>query len=110
MKRKEAIVGTWDRHSSNRRSIKVLVLPGPDANAVFGHRTTDFQASHQANKMPAHSCQPVFEYVDANSASLIQRLKEAVAIPSVSGDAKYRPDVFKMADWLDAQLQALGVK
>lgn len=61
--------------------------------------------------MPSsHSCQPVFDYIDAHSANLIDRLKEAVAIPSVSGDAVYRPDVFKMADWLDAQLQALGVK
>lgn len=57
-----------------------------------------------------HSCKPVFDYVDANADALIARLSEAVAIPSVSGDAKYRPDVFKMADWLESQLKALGVK
>ncbi|KAL1717563.1 hypothetical protein EV715DRAFT_253583 [Schizophyllum commune] len=50
-----------------------------------------------------------FEYVDASAGQFIQRLGEAVAIPSVSGDAARRQDVIKMSNWLNAQLQSLGV-
>ncbi|KZT66621.1 CNDP dipeptidase [Daedalea quercina L-15889] len=48
-------------------------------------------------------------FIDENADSFIQRLKEAVAIPSVSGDPKHRPDVFKMGSWLQSQLESLGV-
>lgn len=50
-----------------------------------------------------------FDYVDGNQQALIERLAEAVSIPSVSGDPKHRPDVFKMADWVESQLKALNV-
>lgn len=46
--------------------------------------------------------------IEKNKSSLIARLAEAVAIPSVSGDAKYRKHVFEMADWTKAQLEKLG--
>ena len=46
--------------------------------------------------------------IDANKSILIDRLAEAVSIPSVSGDAKYRKHVFEMADWLKAELEKLG--
>ncbi|TFK29507.1 CNDP dipeptidase [Coprinopsis marcescibilis] len=49
-------------------------------------------------------------YIDSNADAFIQRLADAVAIPSISGDAKYRQEVFKMADWLNAQLKAVGVE
>ncbi|KAF7316621.1 CNDP dipeptidase [Mycena chlorophos] len=48
-------------------------------------------------------------YVDAQSARFIQRLSDAVAIPSISGDGAFRPSVIKMAHWLDGELKALGV-
>ncbi|EAU84106.1 hypothetical protein CC1G_06968 [Coprinopsis cinerea okayama7 len=50
------------------------------------------------------------QYIDDKADAFIQRLADAVAIPSISGDAKHRQDVFKMADWLDAQLKAVGVE
>jgi acetylornithine deacetylase/succinyl-diaminopimelate desuccinylase-like protein len=40
----------------------------------------------------------------------IDRLATAVAIPSVSSDAAYRPEVHKMGKWLASELEALGVK
>ncbi|PVU87297.1 hypothetical protein BB559_006113, partial [Furculomyces boomerangus] len=40
-----------------------------------------------------------FNYVNENSQYLIGTLREAVAIPSVSSDAKKRSEVFRMADW-----------
>lgn len=53
---------------------------------------------------------PFAEYIQSNQLPLITRLAEAVAIPSVSGDAKYRPEVHRMGAWLKAQLEAQGVK
>ncbi|KAL5514761.1 hypothetical protein ACEPAG_2077 [Sanghuangporus baumii] len=48
------------------------------------------------------------DYVDANANNFIKRLADAVAIPSVSGDASYRPDVFRMAEFLEKQLKSVG--
>ncbi|KAF9453338.1 glutamate carboxypeptidase [Macrolepiota fuliginosa MF-IS2] len=49
------------------------------------------------------------KYVDDNANNFIQRLADAVAIPSISGDASRRQDVIKMANWLNNQLKAVGV-
>ncbi|RXW24481.1 hypothetical protein EST38_g1388 [Candolleomyces aberdarensis] len=49
------------------------------------------------------------QYIDANADAFIQRLADAVAIPSISGDARRRGDVVRMAHWLNDQLKALGV-
>ncbi|TFK32085.1 hypothetical protein BDQ12DRAFT_617664 [Crucibulum laeve] len=49
------------------------------------------------------------KFIDSNADAFIQRLSDAVAIPSISGDASHRQDVFKMAEWLNAHLKAVGV-
>ncbi|KAK4221517.1 putative glutamate carboxypeptidase-like protein [Podospora fimiseda] len=49
-----------------------------------------------------------FAQVDALSDSFIQRLREAVAIPSISADATRRPDVVRMGHWLADELKKLG--
>lgn len=48
--------------------------------------------------------------VDSLKKPFIDRLATAVAIPSVSADASYRPEVHKMGEWLAKELEALGVK
>ncbi|KAI0693706.1 CNDP dipeptidase [Cerioporus squamosus] len=53
--------------------------------------------------------QQFLKFLDDNAENSVQRLGEAVAIPSVSGDGSYRPDVFRMSAWLDGQLKSLGV-
>ncbi|KAL0945990.1 hypothetical protein HGRIS_012268 [Hohenbuehelia grisea] len=58
--------------------------------------------------MPAPS--DFLQFVDQNADAFIQRLAEAVAIPSISCEVPRRPDVVKMAHWLDGQLKALGVE
>lgn len=50
----------------------------------------------------------LFATLEASEPAYIQRLAEAVAIPSVSGSAKYRQHVYQMADWLAAQLKKAG--
>ncbi|KAK7046939.1 CNDP dipeptidase [Favolaschia claudopus] len=49
------------------------------------------------------------QYVDSQSDAFIGRLSDAVSIASISGDAAYRPKVVEMSNWLNAQLQAVGV-
>lgn len=46
--------------------------------------------------------------IDQNKDALIARLAEAVEIPSVSGSAKYRPQVVEMAKWMAKSLESIG--
>ncbi|KAI6176900.1 Cytosolic non-specific dipeptidase [Aphelenchoides bicaudatus] len=55
-------------------------------------------------------CDKVFAEIDKRSDTFIQRLREAVEIPSVSAEEKHRDDCFKMIDWAQTKLEALGVK
>ncbi|KAJ7834379.1 hypothetical protein B0H14DRAFT_2798608 [Mycena olivaceomarginata] len=57
--------------------------------------------------MPAPA--ELLKWIDASSDAFIARLAEAVAIPSISGDPAFRPHVLRMSDWVNAQLQAVGV-
>jgi Cys-Gly metallodipeptidase DUG1 len=52
----------------------------------------------------------VFEYVEKNQDYFVKRLAEVVAIPSVSGDVEHRPHVFRMGQWLEKELKALGAR
>jgi len=50
------------------------------------------------------------DYIEEHQQELIDRLAEVVAIPSVSGDANYRPEVFNQAQWLFTAMNALGIE
>ncbi|RPB24438.1 CNDP dipeptidase [Terfezia boudieri ATCC MYA-4762] len=52
--------------------------------------------------------EPYFKQVDSMADSFIDRLRKAVAIPSISADAAHRPAVVKMADFLENELTTLG--
>ncbi|KAK5108665.1 hypothetical protein LTR62_008070 [Meristemomyces frigidus] len=49
-----------------------------------------------------------FQTVDANSEHFIDRLRKAVAIPSISAEEARREDVVKMGMFLKSQLESLG--
>ncbi|CAN9410560.1 unnamed protein product [Alternaria alternata] len=51
---------------------------------------------------------PYFKQVDDLQSNFIERLREAVAIPSISSEDQRRPDVVKMGHWLADQIKALG--
>jgi Cys-Gly metallodipeptidase DUG1 len=51
---------------------------------------------------------PYFKRVDSLQDKFIERLREAVAIPSISSEDAHRPDVVKMGEWLAEQIKALG--
>lgn len=52
----------------------------------------------------------LFDKIDELGPKFIERLTEAVAIKSVSGDESLRPEVVKMSDFLVKELTALGFK
>ncbi|THH27683.1 hypothetical protein EUX98_g6502 [Antrodiella citrinella] len=54
--------------------------------------------------------QQFLDYIDTKQDDLIDRLKEAVAYKSVSGDPTLRDDVQAMVNWFDGQLQSYGVE
>ncbi|KAJ3041622.1 hypothetical protein HDV00_008898 [Rhizophlyctis rosea] len=56
----------------------------------------------------ADNHEKIAAYIRQNEKYYIQRLAEVVAIPSVSGEAHRRPDVFRMGEWLVTELKRLG--
>ncbi|KAI7191523.1 CNDP dipeptidase, partial [Hortaea werneckii] len=49
-----------------------------------------------------------FKSVDSSADSFVDRLRQAVAIPSISADEERRQDVVKMGMFLKSQLEGLG--
>jgi len=70
---------------------------------------TESIRTHQAQKM-APQLDGFFKQVDSMSDHFIERLRKAVAIPSVSADEEHRPDVVRMGAWLADELKALGAE
>ncbi|KAB8245255.1 hypothetical protein BDV35DRAFT_381620 [Aspergillus flavus] len=58
----------------------------------------------------APQLEPFFKQVDGLAESFIERLRKAVAIPSVSAQDENRKDVFRMAQFLASELEALGAE
>ncbi|KAJ3324511.1 hypothetical protein HDU76_013404 [Blyttiomyces sp. JEL0837] len=50
----------------------------------------------------------VYDYINSKKTHYINKLAEVVAIASVSGDVKHRPEVFRMGEWLVTELERLG--
>jgi Cys-Gly metallodipeptidase DUG1 len=51
-----------------------------------------------------------FQQVDSSADHFIERLRKAVAIPSISAEDARRPDVVRMGHWLADELKALGAE
>ncbi|CAG8703390.1 5158_t:CDS:2, partial [Scutellospora calospora] len=51
-----------------------------------------------------------YQSVDQSQEDYIDRLRQAVAIPSISSDAEYRDDVIRMSQWLTSLFEKLGIK
>jgi len=52
----------------------------------------------------------IMKDIEANAEHFIERLREAVAIPSVSSEPEHRPDVIKMMHWGKKMMEKLGAK
>ncbi|KAK4173243.1 hypothetical protein QBC36DRAFT_336237 [Triangularia setosa] len=70
---------------------------------------TEAIRNHQARKM-APQLDGYFKQVDDMSDAFIERLRQAVAIPSISSEAARRPDVVRMGYWLADELNKLGAQ
>lgn len=66
--------------------------------------------STQFKMAPEKALPQLFKFVDQNVSSYKSLLKEAVAIPSVSSDVKYRPDCVRMVEWMKDKLKEVGAK
>ncbi|KHN94278.1 glutamate carboxypeptidase [Metarhizium album ARSEF 1941] len=51
-----------------------------------------------------------FKQVDDSADHFIERLRKAVAIPSISAEDARRPDVVRMGEWLGNELKSLGAE
>lgn len=51
-----------------------------------------------------------FKQVDTSADHFIERLRKAVAIPSISAEEARRPDVVRMGEWLADELKSLGAE
>ncbi|CAF9920295.1 MAG: hypothetical protein GOMPHAMPRED_002046 [Gomphillus americanus] len=49
-----------------------------------------------------------FKQVDTSAGKFIERLRQAVAIPSISAEPQRRPDVVRMSKFLEEQLKSIG--
>ncbi|KAE8375321.1 Zn-dependent exopeptidase [Aspergillus bertholletiae] len=65
---------------------------------------------HISDQKMAPQLDPFFKQVDGLAESFIDRLRKAVAIPSVSAQDENRKDVFRMAQFLASELEALGAE
>ncbi|KAH3682347.1 hypothetical protein WICPIJ_006686 [Wickerhamomyces pijperi] len=62
------------------------------------------------NPNPPQEFAALFAKIDELKPKFIERLQEAVAIPSVSGDESLRPEVVRTAHFLKEELEKLGAK
>ncbi|KAK3307786.1 glutamate carboxypeptidase-like protein [Chaetomium strumarium] len=94
---------TTPRSAAPARTLRDTRSPPPGSRPYL----TDAIRAHQARKM-APQLDGYFQQVDALSDAFIERLRQAVAIPSVSSEAARRPDVVRMGHFLADELKKLG--
>lgn len=70
--------------------------------------TNPFRYKPVQLKMAEKTLPKIFKYVDENVESYKSLLKDAVAIPSVSCDPKYREECVKMVYWMRDKLKEVG--
>ncbi|PFH62773.1 hypothetical protein XA68_11996 [Ophiocordyceps unilateralis] len=103
--------GTWLLHRrAARRTLELPLL------SLFAPKRLYLSASlraHQARAMDSQmdpQLNAYFKQVDASATTFIDRLRQAVAIPSISAEDHRRPDVVRMGEWLADQLKSLGAQ
>ncbi|KAJ5118535.1 Cys-Gly metallodipeptidase dug1 [Penicillium atrosanguineum] len=96
--------------------ISSLVKPGHSLLSRFSsHGPRPFASrrffyGYISDTKMAPQLEPFFKQVDSSSETFIDRLRKAVAIPSVSAQDENRKDVFRMAQFLADELKALGAE
>lgn len=57
-----------------------------------------------------NTLQPILDHLDRDHEHAVQRMIDLLAIPSVSTDPAYTPDVKRAASWVAQQLEELGLE
>ena len=65
-------------------------------------------ANKKIKKM-TRNLESVYQHIDSNTSYYVNKLAEAVAIPSVSGDAHHRKFVVEMAEWIQKEMKRLNI-
>jgi Cys-Gly metallodipeptidase DUG1 len=97
-----------------RPQIPKSSLAGLRSSKQFTFRTSSTTAPwpyiYRTTPSPsmAPNLESYFKTVDDNAEHFIERLRQAVAIPSISADEERRQDVVKMGMFLKSQLEKLG--
>ncbi|KAK3369867.1 hypothetical protein B0H63DRAFT_485672 [Podospora didyma] len=100
-------ISTFNTSSPRPHQQTLQQLPRYKASSSRRPYLTDSIVAHQARKM-APNLDGYFKQVDTLSDHFIERLRQAVAIPSVSSEAERRPDVVRMGHFLADELKKLG--
>ncbi|KAI0634043.1 CNDP dipeptidase [Trametes polyzona] len=91
-----------------------------ETQVIKPHMSTTTQSDHArvgngVNKPGQYAAPAVgvpdefLKFIDDNAQSFVDRLADAVAIKSVSGDSTLRDEVCRMGDWLEGELKRIGV-
>ncbi|KOB70277.1 Glutamate carboxypeptidase [Operophtera brumata] len=97
------------RYCINCNTSRLAATTASTANNKYLNRPPHRRYSVTQIAAPSKMTLPeVFNYVDQNAKAYKELLKEAVAIPSVSCDVKYRDDCVRMVHWTREKLKEVG--
>lgn len=97
------------RVSGSSLRLPAIVLPSTCNKFRPFYRAYSVTQKQVPKKIAAEKMLPqIFKFVDQNVESYKALLKDAVAIPSVSSDPKYRDDCIRMAHWMRDKLKEVG--
>jgi Cys-Gly metallodipeptidase DUG1 len=93
------------------KSTRKFIYKQPSSKIIHHTYLTQAIRTHQARKLTmAPQLDGYFKQVDDMSESFIERLRKAVAIPSISAEDARRPDVVRMGQFLVDELTGLGAE
>lgn len=88
-----------------RLPIKAAIIAN---NRPFYKNFSIYQQELPRTMAPEITLPQIFKFVDQNVESYKKILQEAVAIPSVSCDVKYRGDCIRMVEWMQEKMREIG--
>lgn len=113
MKRSLPLINGAIRYCASCFNSRLAATTAAGAHNKYFHRSIrSFYRSYSVTPVTAPkkmtALPDVFKYVDQNANAYKELLKEAVAIPSVSCDVKYRKDCDRMVHWTQEKLKEVG--
>jgi len=95
---------TLRRLASTQIRARSISNTARNTNYSFPRKITNWPYLYSPKRNMAPQLKPYFEKVDELAESFIERLRKAVAIPSISAEDARRPDVVKVRLFLQEDL------